>query len=1171
MTPRAFLTIHATTPVKPRYDTETLCKNCNILSIKLVLFRVSKVLKKYYLALLLLIFSCNAAASIWGDIGGCVTDPCNCGQGDRTETWNAGTVNEVQKTFKPGSLCPPWNKSDGRDEDTCLLQYDHPSTFIGFYLKRCAEAAPSSNYFSPKIRIRIQSCNAAACWSQSATLNWDGDCVLWPTGYGVPLTRICARVAIPETLPQPGLSTEGNPADPGYTEGKHLNKVGYVENDEPIIGVDGTVIPLQSPKLCAYSDPGLVNLVSDSGANTDAMDWNPNSQPLHKTTELSPIAKVLEFLVKTLGGTNLPSLLGNVLDMMGAENSEILKVFKTIFNAIGQIFNFFPSLIIDAIKIFGSLNSAVDNYSFGCVQLPLGPYPPPFCSSLNELTVSPLLHNICSQKNSDGITFNQSSTISPCVVSNVANNVINNTVRVSFNNLVPLCSGASPDLTTCIELKNIGPFSSAQGIHAATAYTDLIKACSSATGDAPCINTNIPLPCSVTANGCNQGFRIVYSQEIGSNSTPNDYYISDLPDCGTEKANNSTTCQKIWGVNIGEFIDISVKFPMIQEQGTDNLLPLQQIFSLKDNNNKARNFYASIVNKATDQQSPADICVFESASLVDCQARVDKGYSLVTYKCGEHAGLNCPNNTYYTPQFIASVQIRDDNDNILDETNSIITPLSVTGDPSSTATETVATLAGYEFSSSVAYIPAIPPKSPTDKYIAMPFSGPNSLNQFTIYGKYKNNEKPYDASGQVNPNAVYLKYLEYINGKYIQGGTHACLMPKDFQHCLSLPPPPPRAPKNDNTTEINCILAKLTESDTVDCQTFKDKSTLYPNLGICQGDISSCTQGETIAGKGSGITIYKCPTAIAGITTDCYTNNDKANTPVCVLSRDYQNRIDPAPDKGLILNDSQHYTIEYDNNNKPTYNLAISDVRDKTSQELNLCVSILGICPAITTPSNDSGNATWPETDIGDLAKGTCKPDWITIDPNKPLERYCLSNFDSKTVAFEKLAPDVGCRESKGITIEDPDSNFPSNVDSSNQYDNTSKIGSFTLNKEPQDNGAFPEDVIITQGLYHAIYEFEIDSIIDDIEYFQIQKVAYDDCVLIKINDQKVLSEPTDVNDFNLTSCNGGKDQGHARVTTNVPIDVKSKLKQGKNTISFQLGVIGKGGLYYYMEYRMRR
>lgn len=1131
-------------------------------------------LKKYYLALLLLIFSCNAVASIWSDIGGCLSDPCNCGQGDRTEIWNAGTVNEVKKTFKPGSLCPPWNKSDGRNEDTCLLQYDHPNTFIGFYLKRCAEATDSSSYFSPKIRIRIQSCNAAACWSQSSTLNWDGECVLWPTGYGLPLTRICARVAIPETPPPPGLNTQGNPADPGYTVGKHLNEVGYVENDEPIIGVDGAVITLQSPKLCAYSDPGLVNLVSDSGVNTDAMDWNPNSQPLHKTTTLSPIAKVLKFLVDTAGGANLPNLLGSLLDMMGAENSEILKVFKTVFKAIGEIFNFFPSLIIDFIKVFGSLNSTVDNYSFGCVQLPFGPYPPPFCPSLNELTVSPLLHNICSQKNSGSITFNQSSTISPCVVSNVANNVINNTVRVSFNNLVPLCSGASPDLTACIELKNIEPFSSAQGAHLATSYTDLIKACSSATPDAPCINTAIPLSCSVTANGCNQGFRIVYSQKMGTSSTPSDYYISDLPDCGTANANNSTTCQEIWGVNIGEFIDISIKFPMVQNQ-TD-LTPLQQTFSLKDNNNKTRNFYASIVNKATAQQSPADICVFESASLIACQARVDKGYSLVTYKCGEHAGLNCPNNTYYTPQFIASMQVRDDSSNILAETNTIVTPLSLTGSPNSTAIEAIVTLAGYDFSSSVAYIPAIPPKSPADKYIAMPFSGPNSLNQSTIYGTYKNNETPYDATRQVNPNAVYLKYLEYINGKYIQGGTHACLMPKDFQHCIPMIPPSnsniPTPPQN---TQINCTLAKLTESDTVDCQTFKDKSILYPNLGICQGDISSCTKKEVVAGNGKGITIYSC-----GI-TNCYTNNDKANTPVCVLSRDYQNRIDPAPDNGPILTDSQYYAVEYDENNNyivhdasgsdRTYKLAIADVRDKTSQELNLCVPILGTCSAITTPSNDSGNATWPETDVGDLAKGTCRPNWITIDPNKPLERYCLSNFDSKTVAFEKLAPDVGCRESKGITIEAPDSNFPENIDSSNQYDDASKIGSFTLNKEPQNNGAFPEDVIITQGLYHAVYEFEIDSVIDDIEYFQIKKVAYDDCVLIKINDQKVLSEPTDVNDFNLSTCNGGKDQGQVRFATNVPIDVKSKLKQGKNTISFQLGVIGKGGLYYYMEYKMRR
>lgn len=1159
-------------------------------------------LKKYLLFFLFLFYPFSIYASIWSDIEECISDPCNCGQSDREEIWNKGPENEVKKTFKPGTLCPPWNKSDGRDSDNCLLQFDYPGTFIGFLLNRCAQESPDSSYFTPKITIRIQSCNAAACWSQSSTLNWDGQCVVWPTGYGLPLTRVCARIAVPAMPAPPGINAQPSPADPGYTEGKHLNSVGYTESDDPIVGVDGQILTISSPKLCAYSDPGLVNLISDSGGHTDALDWNPNSQPLHQTTKLSPIAQVLQFLVTTPSSLSLPNLLGKLLGMIGGD-SEIIKVLQTVLNAIGDLFKFFTTApIILAIETFGSLNSSVDSYSFGCVQLPLGPYPPPFCNSLNELSVPAVIHNICSVKNSDGRTFNQSSTVAPCVVSNVRNNIINNTVRVGFNNLIPICTGAAPDLTTCVQIN--GPFTSASSIHTATAYTDFIKPCNTAPSNAPCINTKIPLSCSVTANGCNQGFRIVYSQVMGSLETPSDYFISDIPDCGTAAANNSTFCQKIWGANIGEFIDVSVQFPTIQNQDTNSLLPIQQNFTLKDSNNKARSLYVYISNTTTNILDSStkkyipdstNICVFENIdnSLVGCVPRAQNSYNLATYECTtQYAGIICPNNTYYTPQFIASMQVRDDNNNIIDETNTIVTPLSYTADPSSTNTESVVTLAGYNYSSSVAFIPAIPPKNPEDHYIAMPFSGSNSLSQLTIHGTYKDNQKPYDSNGNVNPNAVYLKYLEYINGKYVQGGTHACLMPKNFQHCSPLPPPPcpigspPPCNNTNNSGQINCVLANLTNADTVDCSLFKSKFSTYPNLGLCSST-SGCSQAETISGPGQGITIYTCN--VNNIPSNCYTNNDNPNTPVCVLSRDYQERINPPPNLGPILDATQYYIV-YDNNNNPTYNAAISDVRDKTWQELNLCSRIIvPTCAAVTTPSEADGNALWPETDIGDLAQGTCPVNWVAIDPEKPLQRYCLSNFDTKTVAFEPLGQNVGCRESKGLPIEIVNNTFPpSTIVPNTPYDPVTKIGDYYLNIPPVPNYWNPNDMVFGENdgskidatnepgsskLYTIIFKVTLDAVISDIDYFQILDLWYDDCVLVYVNDEKLLSNPISsvdsLNDKN--QCNNGNDQGKALQATNLPIDIKPYLKQGENTIIFQLRVMYGGGLYYHMQYKMRR
>lgn len=1172
-------------------------------------------LKKYLLFFLFSFFSFNVYASIWGDIADCLSDPCNCGQSDRTETWNKdGGINAKPRgPFKPGTLCPPWNKSDGRDNDTCLLKFDYPGTFIGFLLNRCAEEAPDSSYFTPKIRIRVQSCNAAACWHQNSTLNWDGECVLWPTGYSLPLTRVCARIAVPDMPPPPGINATASPADPGYTDGVHLNKVGYTESDNKIIGVDGKIVTLKSPKLCAYSDPGLVNLVSDSGAHLDPMDWNPNRQPLHQTNELSPIAKVLKFLVETVKGASLPSLLGQLLGMID-QDSEFIKVLRSILDAIGEIFNFFPSLIIKVIEALGSLNGSVDSYSFGCVQLPLGPFPPPYCPNLDYISINASANNVCSIKNTPGDiqkgepVFKQSSTLPPCVVSNVRNNIVNNTIRVSFSNLVPLCTGSPPDLKTCVELRNID-FSSAKITHTNTAFKDLIKSCKNTSGGTPCINTDIPTPCSVTADGCNDGFRIIYSQKIGNVEAPSDYYISDIPDC---PSSNSTTCQKVWGVNIGEFKDVSVQFPKKQGQDTNSLMPIKTDVTLKDNNDKARNLYVSISNNENDKQNPNNICLFESGNLIDCVPRVNHSYSLAAYECSrQYAGITCTNSNsndaYYKPQFIASVQVRDGS-NIIDETSTLVIPLSYAGPPPTnpTDTESIVMLAGYNYSSSVAFIPKDPPKDPAeDKYIAMPFSGENALNQLTIHGKYKNkndpnekNTKPYDNNGNPNPNALYLKYLEYINGKYIQGGTHACLMPKNFQHCNPLPIPtlPDGSPiPGYNNDSINCVLAKLNNNDTINCKDFKNTYNVkYPNLGLC-GNTSSCTLKETVSGPGRGITIYTCN--INNIPSNCYTNNDKANTPICVLSRDYTDRIEPDPNIGPILvpvDPSKYYTVTYtkgDENTppEPTYNASVSDVRDKTWQELNLCAPILvPNCAKIPStekaPSGNShGNAEWPESDIGELAQGKCPTNWIPIDPSKPLERYCLSYFDRKVVEFEPLGQNVGCRESTGLPIEVGYNDFPSSQLPETPYNPATKIGDYILNKKPVQQGsimAFPKDGAFIDAtnkpentILHTVeFKVTLDAIMDDIEYFEVKDLWYDDCTLIYVNGTKLLSLPTDVNSLDEKRyCNNGNDQGQALQARTLPINIKPYLKQGENTIKFQLRVMFGGGLYFHMQYKMKR
>lgn len=1172
-------------------------------------------LKKYYLAFFLLIYSSKSYAAFWDEIAQCLSNPCNCGYSTIDETWNGS----IKRTIKPNPICPPWNRRDGRDTDNCLVQFNPPEQFIGFYLQHCAERTPESSYFAPKIRIRTQSCNAFACWNQSTTLNWDGECVIWPGAYALPLLRICARIAVPAIGPTK-LNKEGTPADPGYTPGKHLNDVGFPEDDKPIFGDDGNPIvgddgkPFNRPKLCAYSDPGLVNLVSATGLHLDPLDWNAVKQPLHKTDELHPIAKILKFLIEFKSSMSISGLLGKLLDMIGSDNKPGLDVIKEIVRGIGYIFEqqWLYKVAEEIVEALGALNRSVDDYQFGCVELPLGPFPPPYCSTLKQFIITPTTKRVCSKK-TDGL-FVQSSK-APCVVSKLRNNLIHNVVRVSLDNLVPLCKKKEDPQKTdkCVIINNPGPFSSAKAIHLASAQRDAIKKCSDG-NERFCVNTKIPFKCSVTENGCEDGFRIVYTQKVGNISTPSSYYVDDLPDCDSKEAKGKITCQEIWGINIGEFIDVSLAFPSIQGQDAKSLLPLRETFKLRDNVGD-RTFVASITTDSildttvepNFRRDPKSICVAEGKSLVGCEDRVIDGYQILTYQCEKSPGI-CLKNSYYTPQFIASIQVSDNKGNVVDSTNTVITPLSVSQSIAG-KTEAIINLAGFNFTSFMAYISNTPPTI----YTAMPFSGTKSMNPLTIYGNYKDDKTPYDAkTGIPNTNVVYLKGLEYINGKYIQGATHGCLQLKDIDKCIP------------GVNDTNCVLARLLESDTVDCSKFKTKSMQYLGLQICQDIHTDCNSVETIDDlKTKGITIYQCANSAY-----CYKNNRKPNVEVCKVSVDSDNRIDPSPSLGPKINtDGQYYTATFNKDgvlidrnggfvdkdgipvdkddvivnkngvfvNKKNGALVYQDgtsiektaaIRDKTPQELGFCTLVPAPkCQAITTPTNDSGNATWssreigdPDTKIGDLALGTCKPGWVLIDPNKPLQRYCLSNIDTKTVAFEALPDGVGCKENTGLNFKytSDKKDFPVK----NNYDTLTKVGTFIL------GGPYGSAAHTYDAFYCVNYEFDIPNT-NMLSSFTIggNGSYYDDYIMIKVNNQLINTGP---DSFDFMECrNYNADRTHCdvyisrngkfvkaydigRSSNLTQLNLMPHLRNGKNNINTCVGIVGGGTLNVTIKYQLK-
>ena len=1133
-----------------------------------------------------MIYTCSVYAFDW-NLFDCIQDPCNCGRSDVEEIWN----DKPYRTIKPGTNCPPWNKFDGRGTDNCLIQFAPPSVFSQFYLNHCAESTKESTYFEPKIRIRTQSCNAFACWHQSTPLKWDGECVIWPGAYALPLLRICARVALPAVPPDPqGLNKSGTPADPGYTVGRHLNNVGFIEKDERFFDDEGKEIQFDRPKLCAYSDPGLVNLVSATGVHIDPFDWNPVSQPLHKTTALHPIIRALIFLTDQSSSLTVPALLEKLLDMIGAEDIPGLDVLLSIVKAIGKVYELFYSLITEVLKRVGSLNGSVDDYLFGCVELPFGPFPPPYCPAIAPFTPIPSLNLVCSIKRSDNSGFfDQSSTVSPCVVSTTPNNFVNNTVRISLDNLVPLCKGEDPLQTDkCVTLKNFPP--SAKAFHTATVQRDLIKPCSGVTDSSVCVSTKLKHSCNISdtsLSGCQDGFRIVYAQKTGNRSVPTSYFNDDLADCNSSGGQNATTCQEVWGINTGQFVDLPLGFPLVQDQTIGSLLFLQRKVSLNDNVGKRRNFNVSIARVPTQNgmfdplflQDPNDICVAEDNSLVGCTARVKDGYRVSTYDCASaHDGAVCSNNSYFTPQFIASVEavekLPDGTSRIVNSTSTVVTPLSVNTNPQPPAGENkvIVNLAGFQFSAFMADIQTMP-----SKYIAAPFSGPNSLNPSTIHGTYKDGKVPYDSRGNQADGVVYLKGLEYINGRYIQGGNAGCLEWNNVDKCLP------------SINDTNCVLANLLEIAPVGtapnggCKNFHTK---YRNLRICNSsDAGYCTTSSSWY----DIKIYNCKNNDA--TWDCYENTKNPGVEVCQTSIDTANRSDPSPSLGPIINSSgQNYTITMKSDGTYPFNEDTKSVRDKTSQELGLCITIPpAFCPAITTPSESTGNVIWPRGEIGELVTGICPPGDVLADPSKPPQRYCLSDAQTKTVAFEQLTPGVWCREDTGLEYDFDRGTFTANYPVENYgYDKTTKIGKFLLGG----------DFALVNEMLCATYTFNIPST-DILEYFKIGvknqdgnvfyqdgSSYYDDHLLVKVNDQVAynsgISNSSPPKSFSKMSSTGSgasyklfldnilaTDIGGKRVIPET--DILSYLRNiNNNKINICVGAVGGGSLYFTLEYKIK-
>lgn len=887
--------------------------------------------------LILLIPNIAFGRSLWGKIEDCVSNPCtcHCSPDPIIEYWPSVTTQDktgaitstrTEHKYKNYCNCPPYKRTKGRSG--CLKQFNVPSG--GLVSNLCAESpGPSlSSYFNPHIRIRGQFCNVAACWTKAITLRYSGECLNWPGPYGLPLKRVCARLALSGDSKSNGLD------DDGYTPKVHLDFEGYEQPDEILYDDNGDRVEYNPPKLCAYIDPSIFQ----PEGKLDLLDMNPKNQPFHTGSGLSPIAQMMISIADA--GMSITSVLPIILTKMD--------VPQTFVNSIKALARFGDNTIVSILKQMGQLNKTVSS-RLGCVDVALGPFPPPFCNPLTITVGRPSIERICPTVTSDTGLCSGSATQcvvasredSPCVNSSVVNNAIQNTLRIGFNKITPICSGTGSYTTDqCVSLSLL----SAATAH--NSYADIIPSS---------LIVNRP---ALTPGAGQTGFRAVYGTMLAGSIEISGAYDPNLPDCLSSNSFSSTQCQIIYGINAGNFVDLSLTFPSLENSYniTTLVVPVPIIV---DPAGLARKFSAAITRiedpsdsgaialgiidssgSSSPTQTTNQICVFdmdksppESVGCVE-RALAPKPY---VFSCNGSNVINtggvyitCPSNDNNNPAVVVSLTVG---------ASTTAGALYIPSNNITTNSPTQLNLAGNDYTAFV---------TDTNYNIAPFFTrGPStSLTANYLYGTYLDSSylptttPPYtvNLSGKVNTNNVkYLYGLEYQDGLYSGAVSNESISPQYKLFTCIEPASVTPCPENVK----NCVLANLSRNDIVDCATFATLSEeSYSPLRKCSStdrlcwssadkpctattgcpvlrqsslcDAKDCTYLASIpalstAPSGIGVNIYSCPADSSTGDTASYCYYHPTTNNICQITSDRANRIFPDPTVGDILSESDYY------------------------------------------------------------------------------------------------------------------------------------------------------------------------------------------------------------------------------------------------------------------------
>ena len=1008
------------------------------------------------------LFSREAEAGFFDDLGACFTDPCSCGNGAVDEQWqpDGQTIKQMSlNTYdypanftaigppsgwppknhigSPNKNCPPYDRYSGRRN--CLYQFDAPSSpFLGTYRVYCAEADPSATYKNPTIKLRMQSCNIFACWTQSTNLNaLSSECVTWPTQYGIPTIRFCTRVAVNRIAPHlDGVGnqvyrSDGTPdiaftPDPGYHY-HFLDRNGFPRPDPGIKNSAGYTIYL--PKICLYEDPSFVEALAAymepyRKSGIDVFDHDIYSQPLQYSPEG---LGVMDLLMGAQGNQLVES------EFYFSDDSDFFTRDMMNYSS-GKSWDTSYS---DWVKEF----AVHKRDSLGCVFLPIGPFPPPFCDTLSTIKSSVNIQNICPKAvmpnatNTGSIygTVDSTST-NPCVKSTVDNNFIKNAVRATIDNIVPICKNASANpltSTSCVKLIS-------GGVNISTIYynlNDMLPKCNNSTSptNAPCIVTSLA---PVASNG---NFRIVYGIKSSSSASlrqVNGFPSNILRTCSSNSTPTTSIypCVDIYGINNGSYKDIIFDLSNPNNVSYTNNYTVGSAIELEDENGRTYEVKPYISYQGSEGEDiavdninlpPNSMCLsYEAPSLTEYQSAgcVSRApYPLMYgYDCSSlPAGHSCSTlPSHFNPQMMIALSYQNAGGNPPSDTAFL-----TIGARNLTSVNFVNML-GYMIDSLVVDADQFSPPFPVGRQIN---NSPNS-----IWGQYADNILPLDASGHVVSTAEYIGKIEYLSGVYNRGGAQLVALGASATRCHTPIPGRITATGHPFYDNSNCVLSLLRYQDKVNCTTFKNSNA---RRKCSTAEVTSCTQSTTIplTGSAGAITIMQCTDS------NCYIPPESMPLEVCQIDNSPAARVIPSyTSPNISIGASQYYdytAVETGPCQQPStssappassgtlpepnsspYDVSKCGMRDKTIIEKGVSATIPEHpkCQAVTSATQSSGYATWPQTSVGASATGSCEANYQA--PAGGLGgRLCYSDND-RNAKFVPIATATTC-----VAISCPD------------------------------------------------------------------------------------------------------------------------------------------------------